>query len=218
MGRIIKFNKTKKKRDKAYDPYKILKSKTRDLLEKEQEILSNAMEVDENGEVRLDESGNPVFKGCIEWMTDSAQIMAIWTTIKAVLEALKEDLDSETRESFINLMIMYAKEHRYGSTKSYAISVPINYFVGTRHILNTAAAFNVFKDDPEMGKAVYGLEYWFSEKIDMYQYVKKKEQVEETSSPDEILSLPKKHSNVKYYSEEEAKTTKGLHQSQDHSD
>ena len=189
MGKITKF--AKKKRDKKYDPYKRLKKEHRELVKATEPALMEAVEYDEKGEIKLDESGKPVFKDTMQWETDGPQVMAIWTCFKAALE--HRAYPAEEIQAGFDTMMMYAKEHR-NTNKPYTITVPINYFVGTFHVLNFCHAHAIFKDDKKLEKAVYGLAVWFEERIKMYQEVKKRERVQDEASPDKILKIPQKKS------------------------
>jgi len=180
--------KAKKKRDKKYDPYKLIKRANKALAEGTDNLLKEAVEYDEEGSIKLDEAGKPIFKDTIKWDTDSAQIMAIWTCHKVVLE--NRLVPPNDQDAAFDSMSLYAKVIRE-TTKKYEIEVPINYFVGTWHILNTCRKFSLFKDDKKMAIAIDGLTMWFAKQIDIYQEVKRRERVQDEVSPNEILSAPK---------------------------
>jgi len=158
--------------------------------------LDSAIETNEKGEIKLDSAGKPVFKDTIEWETDSAQIMALWTCTKALLE--ERVVPPNEIDAAFDLLTIYAKAHRPTTSKPFKFSLPVNYFVGTWHILNSCRMFHIFKDDKRMDEAVDGLTLWFAQRIDMYHEVKRKETMEEKCNPKDILSLPKK-SNSDYY-------------------
>lgn len=186
MGKVIRLKRAKNRRDKKYDPYKLnpIKGLTKE--------LENAIETDDKGEIKLDSAGKPIFKDHIEWETDGAQIMAIWTCIKAVLE--EKIVPPNEVDACFDLMGIIAKLHRNGS-KVYKVQLPINYFVGTWHILNTCRKFLLFNDDKPMMKAVDGLTMMFARKIDAYHEIKDRERKE-----DEIMKtspLPRKIDSTK---------------------
>lgn len=190
MGKILKY--AKKKRDKKYDPYKLLKKKNEELEKMSSDLLKDAVEYEEDGEtIKLDEAGKPVFKDSIQWETDGPQIMAIWIVHKAVIEERlvpPNDLDAA-----FDSMTLYAREYR-NTNKPYTITIPINYFVGTWHILNTSRKFHLFKHDKALSNAIDGLTMWFAKRIDMYHEVKRREKVQDEVSPEVVLKLPKKKS------------------------
>jgi hypothetical protein len=154
-----------------------------------QKALEQAMTKDEDGNVEVDSAGKPIFKDRIEWMTDSSQVLAIWTAIKASLDA--GIVPPDEQDACFDLFELYAKEHRV-SSKGYKISVPINYFVGTWHVLNSCRVFDLFKDDEPLDKAMDELTFWFAKKIDTYHEIKRKEDVEDSVRPEEVF----KHSKV----------------------
>lgn len=200
MGKIIKF--AKKKRDKKYDPYKLLRKKNEEMGELSKNLLQEAVEYDEEGSIKLDEAGKPIFKDSIQWETDGPQIMAIWTCHKAALE--QRIVPPNDIDAVFDSMTLYAKEHR-DTNKPYTITVPINYFVGTWHILNTCCKFHLFKDDPSLNTAINGLTMWFAERIDMYHEVKRREKVQDEVSPNDVLKLPKVKSFKQLQEEEKSK-------------
>lgn len=198
MGKITKVkNKAIKKRNKKFDPYKTnpLNKKLTKALKGEEKALRDAMDLDEDGSIKLDSAGKPVFKDSIQWDTNSAQIMAIWSACKAALE--EKIVPPNEQDAVFDLMAMYAKEHRDGSTKNYTIAVPINYFVGTWHVLNSCRMFDLFHNDKKLSEAIDGLTMWFAERLDMYHSVKKAEKIEEEVSPDNILKLPERVNHYK---------------------
>jgi len=200
MGKLIKLDRTKKRRDKKYNPYKnnpLDKQLTKALTE-----LDGAIETDEEGTPKLDEAGKPIFKDSIEWDTNSAQIHAIWSCIKILLE--QSLVPPNEIDAAFDLMAMYAKLDRPDNTKDYKVTLPINYFVGTWHILNTCRKFSLFSKDKGMSQAIDGLTLWFAEKIDQYHYVKNHEEVVDKVNPSNLhlLDTPlNKQKNVGYYSE-----------------
>ena len=146
-------------------------------------------EITKQGEIKLDEAGKPIFKERIEWFTDGPQIMALWTACKTALEGsivFHDDLDATFK-----IMETLAKKHK-DTNKKYRMSLPINYFVGLRHILNQCRAASLFDSDKKLENAMYELELWFSERIDAYHGIKEREAVEENLSPNDIVSSPSK--------------------------
>lgn len=205
MGKLIKLDRTKKRRDKKYNPYKnnpLDKQLTKALTE-----LDGAIETDEKGAPKLDEAGKPIFKDSIEWDTNSAQIHAIWSCIKILLD--QKLVPPNEIDAAFDLMATYARLDRPASTKDYTVQLPVNYFVGTWHILNTCRKFSLFSKDKGMSKAIDGLTLWFAEKIDQYHYVKNHEEIVNDVDPTKVHLLgtpPNKQKNEGYYSEGANKT------------
>ncbi len=192
MGKLIHLkDKTLKRRDKQYNPYKtnpLGKGElTRAISGNE---LKGAIELDEKGDIKLDEAGKPIFKDAIEWETDNAQLNAIWTCIKALLEE-KLVPPFEIEASF-DLMTMIARLQREGNNQKFKAVVPINYFVGAWHILNSCRKFDIFSEDKPLSEAIDGLTMDFAKRIDMYHEIKRRESIKEEVSPDNILKLSKK--------------------------
>lgn len=186
MGKVKSLVAARKRRDKKYDPYKSnpLHNKLTNAVKGSG--LEEAIETNDKGEIQLDPAGKPIFKDCIEWDTDSAQIMAIWTSIRVCLE--EKIVPPNEIDACFDLMELYSREHRAGSTKSYKITVPINYFVGTWHILNSARMFGLFKEDKPLDVAVDELTLWFARKIDTYHEVKRREDVEDKAAPSDFTA------------------------------
>lgn len=185
MGKVKSLIAAKKRRDKKYDPYKLnpLHNKLTNAVKGSD--LETAIERNEKGEILLDSAGKPIFKDCIEWDTDSAEIMAIWTAIRACIE--EKIVPPNELDACFDLMEVYAREHREGSTKKYKITIPINYFVGTWHILNSVRKFHLLADDKSFDEAIDRLTLWFAKRIDMYHEVKRREKIEEKVKPADIL-------------------------------
>jgi hypothetical protein len=190
VGNLVK--KAIKKRDKKYDPYKRLKKEHRELVKHTEKVLMQAVEYDEKGDIKLDDAGKPVFKDSMQWETDGAQMMAIWTCHKAALE--HHAFPPQEIDAAFDNMMLYAREYRE-TNKPYTLTMPINYFVGTFHILNFCNAHGIFESDKKMKKAVYELAVWFEDRIKMYQEVKRREQVQDEASPEDILKLPNGRNN-----------------------
>ena len=196
MGKVVSLAKAKKRRDKKYDPYK-----ANPLNKKINKALSvptykDSIELTEKGEIKLDEAGKPIFKDIIEFETTTGEINAIWTCIKACLE--EKVVPPNEIDACFDLMAIIAKLERE-STKPFKASLPINYFVGTWHILNSARMFHLFEDDKALDQAIDGLTMKFARQIDVYHEIKRRETVEKDVSPKNILSLP----SAVYYPEDE---------------
>lgn len=160
-----------------------------------QAALEEAMSKDEKGNVETDSAGKPIFKDKIEWMTDAAQITAIWTATKAALEAGIVPPNEE--DACFDLLELYAKEH-INSSKPFKIIVPINYFVGTWHVLNSCRMFDLFNDDKALSSAIDDLTLWFANRIDMYHEVKRKEGLIDKVNPEAVLNHAKLESKSYY--------------------
>lgn len=188
MGKVANIARAKKRRDKKYDPYKTNPLNKQLTNAVNGSDLDSAVEKNEDGSIKIDEAGKPVFKDVIEWESDSGQIMAIWTSIKTCLE--EKVVPPNEIDACHDLMLVYANLHR-NSSKPFMVSMPINYFVGTWHILNSCRMFHFFEKDKGMDSAIDGLTMWFAERIDMYHEVKRREKVE-----DDIVSPTNSDSSV----------------------
>lgn len=200
MGKVVSIARAKKRRDKKYNPYKTNPLNNELTKAVNGSGLEDAIEKHEDGSVKLDSAGKPIFKDIIEWNTNGAQINAIWTAIKAIIT--EKLVPPHELDAAFDLMAIVAKMHRMGS-KDYKVSLPVNYFVGTWHILNSCRKFNLFGDDKEMATAIDGLTMWFAQRIDMYHHVKSQEVKLETTP------RPKLGSKIEYYSEDVAKLDEG---------
>lgn len=160
---------------------------------KEITVDPSIYEKDEQGEVKTDDTGRPVFKDRIEMETNTAEHRALWTCIKAVLEngvVPEPELDAV----FI-LMENLASQER-DSRKPYKITLDINYFVGLWHCVNTSRKFDLFNEDKKMSEAVDGLALKLAGYLDAYHKVKNFEKTVEEASPKDILSLPNSNSTT----------------------
>ena len=101
------------------------------------------------------------------------------------------------QDAAFDLMEIYAKAHRPDSKSDFMMTLPVNYFVGTWHILNTCRKFHLFSEDKALDTAIDGLTMFFAKKIDLYHAVKRAEKAEE-QKPDNLLSLPQ----ASYYEHE----------------
>lgn len=135
--------------------------------------ISKAVMVGEDGEVLIDEAGNPVFKASIEWKTYGGQIMAIWTCCKSLLE--EGLVPPEETDGVFELMYKLSEIHK-DTNKEYLAVLPINYFVGSCHIMNLALRIGVFKGDEKLHMAIEKLTIFFAERIDSYHKVKAHEE------------------------------------------
>jgi len=189
MGKVVKLRKAKDRATKKYNPYKLnpLTNKLESAVRGSG--LESAIVTDEKGDIKLDDAGKPVFRDVIEWETTGGQIMAIWTCIKELLD--QRLVPPNEQDAAFDLLTLMATLHR-NSTKTYKASLPINYFVGTWHVLNTCRKFDLFKEDKPLSASIDELTLWFAERIDIYHVVKKGEKVEEKGvSVDDVLSPPK---------------------------
>lgn len=151
-------------------------------------------EFTEEGEVKTDDIGRPVFKDKIKMETNTAEHRALWTCVRAVLE---EGLVPEPEiDAVFELMEDLANQEK-DSRKPYNIILPINYFVGMWHCVNTCRKFDLFNEDTEMNVAVDGLALKLAGYLDHYHSVKSFEETLEVASPKDILNLPKLNSTTK---------------------
>lgn len=187
MGNLVKINRAQKRRDKKYNPYKnnpLDKALDKAVSGKD---FQDAIEKDKDGNIKLDAAGKPVFKDVIEWESSSAQIHAIWECIKILLD--QRLVPPMEIDAAFDLLEVYAMLDRPRSTKQYKISLPINYFVGTWHILNTTRKFGIFSKDHKMETSITDLTFWFADKIDQYHQIKKNENIEEEVKPSKLHML-----------------------------
>jgi hypothetical protein len=182
MGKVVSLSRAKNRRDKKYDPYKLNPLSTK---------LTKAVSTDET---------KPKFD-VMEWESSSAQIHAIWTCFKIALETTNVVPPNEA-EACIEIMAEIAKLDRK-TKKPYKVSLPINLYVGTYHVMNACRMFHVFHEDQAMDKAIDGLTMDFAKRIDLYHEVKRRETVEEKVKPDNILSL----TNKSYYKDSTPKVS-----------
>lgn len=150
---------------------------------------TNKIKTDENNEIELDESNKPVFVDQIKMETTTDEHRNLWLCIRLVLE---EGLVPEPEiDACISLMEKLAIQEK-DSRKPYFITLPINYFVGLWHCVNTCRKFDLFKDDKKVDKIVDGLALKLAGYLDYHHSVKSFEQTLEVASPLDILNEPPK--------------------------
>ena len=140
-------------------------------------------ELTETGEVKLDSVGRPIFKERIVMPTTTGEHRALWTCIKAAIES--GIIPEPELDAVFELMEMLAVQEQ-DTRKEYTIDLPINYFIGLWHCVNTCRKFDLFHDDDKFDKAVDGLAMKLAEYIDMFRAAKRQEGVME-ASPNNIL-------------------------------
>jgi len=148
-------------------------------------IDTNKYALTESGDVTTDDIGRPVFKDQIQWDTDTAELSAILECCNKVLE--NRVVPHEEVDGVFELM---EKVSRLESPKrQYTATLPVNYFVGMWHVVNTCRKFDLFSDDKYVSKAIDGLAVKLARLIDLYHVAKRTEGTFE-ASPSEILTLP----------------------------
>jgi len=170
--------------------------------EGDQKQLIDAMELDEKGEPKLDKNGKPIFKDSIQMMTNAPEMSAINMCCQ---ELLSQGLVPEPEiEAVFDYMLKVATLHdKNGHKRKFLVTIPINYFVGMWHVVNSCRKFDLFNKDKKLSKAIDGLAEKLARKIDIYHEVKRREGILEEASPDDVLSLPKQHTtNDNYFGEE----------------
>jgi hypothetical protein len=165
--------------DAALDYYK------KDIVDAQGEgVSSDAVVLDDKGNAILDENNLPQFHDSMEWPTHNAQILAIWTCCKALLE---QGLVPHTEaEGVFGLMERVAKLQRKGrDTLNFDAELPINYFVGMVHVINMAREFQLLG-----AKAQTSLDMLATDlalRVDSYRSIKAKEATME-KAPDVVNS------------------------------
>lgn len=155
------------------------KKTTKKLKEVEKAINKAVLIDEETGEVVMDESGYPMFKASIEWKTFGGQIMAIW---KCCEHLLNEGLvPQEEVEGVFELMFKLGEIHK-DTNKEYFAMLPINYFVGSWHIMNLALRVGIYKEDTKLQKAIEDLATFFATRIDQYHNIVEKETIIDTNN------------------------------------
>jgi hypothetical protein len=167
--------------------------------DKYSEELNDIVVRDEKGEVKLDSAGKPVFKESIEMVTNSAEIMAIWTCCQAIME--KNLVAEHDIEAIFELMNILARRHDLNkTTHDYAVILPANYFYGAWKVVSECKAYHIFAEDKPMDKAVSGLAIKLARHLDAFHEAKGRDDMIQTASPDDVLKFPKLDSTKEYYS------------------
>lgn len=160
------------------------------------ELKPKGVVTTKEGEVKQDEAGNPVFTDRIQWYTNGPQIRLLWeacaraVTSHRILGPMKRAVPIEEVAGVMELMEKLAKLHRE-TNKPYKVELEINYFKGMWHVLVGCKALDLFgfdKKDKDKKKEIKGLALWVAEQLDTYHEIKKREEVEEKLSPNDIVS------------------------------
>jgi hypothetical protein len=190
------------------------KAEIKDELQRADEVqleLQKGMVKDEEGNVVLDEIGNPVFKDKIRWMTDGPQIRALWECCKVFLENTDPRyIPEELKESILHTMDMLAKAHRK-TNKQYRYEMPVNYFTGLWQVVRYVKDQEFFMPDERLHNKIKELAIWLAEQLDIYHEIKRKEQVHDEASPEDISRLlPRNNSKKLYYSSDDPNKAEDL--------
>ena len=165
----------KKRRDKKYNPWKSnpLDKKLKSAIEYD---YKDAIVTNDKGEIKLDEAGKPIFKDIIEWTSNLGEINAIWHSVMRLLEQRLVPPNEE--QAAFDLLSAVAKMQR-DTKKDYKVSLPINYFVGMWHCLNSSRKFGLWADDKGMDDALTDLTLRVASQIDRYHKIKQNEALED---------------------------------------
>lgn len=148
--------------------------------------------VNKDGEIQTDKHGVPIFKDYIEVRTNSSDLLTLWESCKALLEEnlkgmilLQSDADGVA-----GLMELIGDKYRDGSKSSYVVAFPVNYLVGSLHVLNMCRMFSIGET-----KELDRIALEFSRVLDAYRSIKDKEKMAE-SSPSTLIG---KEANPVYF-------------------
>jgi len=139
-------------------------------------IVNNtvAYKRDDKGNVLTElgeDGGRPLFEHSIVMPTDSPEVMAMWTTCKAILE---ERLVPQPEEDAVfKVMEMLAEQIK--TDRAFSIKFPVNYFTGLWHCLNTARKFDIFNNDKKLSKSISNTTFKVAQLLDTYHVIKDKE-------------------------------------------
>lgn len=143
----------------------------------------------DKGELVLDSIGRPVFKDSITWETNTPELYATWNCIKALLD---EQLVPYTEvDGCIELMEKLSSLEDTKAFGNYDVTLPVNYFTGMWHCVNSTRKFHLFKNDKPLDKSIDGLAMKYARLLDMYHSVKKDERMKDImeASPEVVATL-----------------------------
>ena len=159
-------------------------------------IKIDAVEVDDKGNAKLDKAGKPVYKDFISWTGNNAQIHAVWTAIKELLEArgvLPDDV-----EATLYLMEMIAKQERPAHNGDFPCELPVNYMVALCHVLGAALQITTIKNDKKYSESLEILREFFAVEVEGYRR-KKREESAMDLAPEEISGKELTVNDGKYF-------------------
>jgi len=157
----------------------------KDLAESSPEGVSKDAMVFEGDKVKMDDNNLPVFRDSMEWPTNNGQLKAIIECCMAVIEA--GIVPPNDVEGVFGLMDIIAKLERKRFIGDFNAEIPVNYFVGMVHVLNTFRTFQLHDGDKGMENAVNILALDFARRIDAYTSIKDRENIM-AKKPEEVLS------------------------------
>ena len=157
----------------------------KDLAESSPEGVSKDAMVFEGDKVKMDDNNLPVFRDSMEWPTNNGQLKAIVECCMAVIEA--GIVPPNDVEGVFGLMDIIAKLERKRFIGDFNAEIPVNYFVGMVHVLNTFRTFQLHDGDKGMENAVNVLALDFARRIDAYRSIKDRENIM-AKKPEEVLS------------------------------
>lgn len=148
------------------------------------EISSEAVILNKDGSAKLDDNNLPTFIDSMEWPTNNAQLSAILTCCKALLD--QELIPHTEAEGVFGLMDKVAAlEKPNRPTLDFNAELPINYFVGMLHVLNMTRQFELL--GKEVNASITTLALDLARRIEAYHAIKNKEDIMDTK-PEEVKS------------------------------
>lgn len=141
------------------------------------------------GEPKVDETGRMVFEDGIDYRISHADLMFIWNTIKDLLDAnLIPPMESEPT---IKLMGMIAERESEVYRNGFMF-LPINYFVGMWHALNTGRKFDIYSKALKKANKLDQITMKVAEKIDEYHRILKPQKENMSTTKKQSLASFKK--------------------------
>ena len=144
---------------------------------------------DTDGEMVLDETGNPIFKDSVQMGVKRNQLLFIYNAIKDLLDAnLKANgmlIPPPEIDRVMKLMDLIASQDK-DTTKEIKLTLPINYMVGLWHSLQSGRRFGIYMKDADKMKDTYldDMTMKVAETIDTYHKLKNKETIMDTKPED----------------------------------
>lgn len=143
--------------------------------------LAHYMKLDNDGNIELDEARKPIFDAGIEWYTNNSQLILIWT---CAIECLNERLvPFDDIGAVMELIEKIAHFQQPNNSKPYRVKLPINYFVGTWHVLNTSIKTGIMRGEKKTEQLLEETTMFFAKQIDMFQSIKKQEMMSDQKHP-----------------------------------
>lgn len=139
-------------------------------------------------EYKLDENGLIIHEEGIEFKCSHNDLLFIHTVCKDMLEAnLVPPMEVD---KVITLMEMLAEQEKkawdYG-----CFFLPINYFIGMWHCLNTGRSFDIYSKNKTKANTLDQITYRAAEQIDLYHAIKVGKEPNDKSKKNQIASFQK---------------------------